>query len=260
MLVLVGAVLLVALTGLVTANSVQAGVPGRTEQLRFMWAMAGQESGGDYYARNRSSGAFGKYQIMPFNWPVWAGEFIGDTQADQTPYNQERVAFGKIQNLYRWLGSWKRVAYWWLTGSSERDPRRWTTYATDYVDNIMSLRRRAPSRGVVMPSRTSMYAGPGDWRLSGADQRLSLKAAGRKWPSRGVVRDGQVVKVRRAAASTRGVRWILVVTRDGRLGWLKQQQTVPARRPTEAAHFGDVDDRGRLPSHEDRSRVRPRPR
>ncbi len=43
-----------------------------------MWAMAGQESGWDYYARNASSGAFGKYQIMPFNWPVWADEYLGD--------------------------------------------------------------------------------------------------------------------------------------------------------------------------------------
>jgi hypothetical protein len=229
-------------------------------QLRFMWAMAGQESNWDYYARNASSGAFGKYQIMPFNWPVWAAEFLGDAQADQTPYNQERVAFAKIRNLYRWLGSWKRVAYWWLTGSSERDKTRWSAYAMGYVENIMSLRRRAPERGSVMPSRTSMYARSGDWRLSGARQRLHVKAAGRHWSRRGMVQDGQVVKVRRSVSAARDVRWLQVQTADGRLGWLKQQHTVPARRPASAARFGKAGDKGSATSRRDRTHVRPRPR
>ena len=47
-------------------------MPSRREQRRFMWAMAGQESGWDYFNRNRASGAYGKYQIMPMNWPSWA--------------------------------------------------------------------------------------------------------------------------------------------------------------------------------------------
>ena len=119
--------------------------PERDDQLRFMWAMAGQESGWDYYARNGSSGAFGKYQIMPFNWPAWADKYLGDRHADQTPYNQEKVAYGKIRDLYTWLGSWKRVAYWWLTGSSEKNEKKWSSYASGYVKNIMALRKKAPA-------------------------------------------------------------------------------------------------------------------
>ena len=192
LLVLLVVLLLVSVSGFATANQAQAATPDRNDQRRFMWAMAGQESGWNYYSRNPSSGAFGKYQIMPFNWPAWAEQYLGDAQADQTPYNQERVAYAKIKNLYRWLGSWKRVAYWWLTGSSERDKTKWSAYATNYVNNIMSLRRRAPENSVAMPSRTGMYAGKGDWRLSGAKQRLSVKAAGKKWSKRGHIRDGQV--------------------------------------------------------------------
>ena len=62
----------VGVVGLAPRPGIAADPPDRDEQLRFMWAMAGQESGWDYYARNSASGAFGKYQIMPFNWPVWA--------------------------------------------------------------------------------------------------------------------------------------------------------------------------------------------
>ena len=39
---------------------------------RFMYAMGKVESGGRYTARNPYSGAYGKYQIMPSNWPAWA--------------------------------------------------------------------------------------------------------------------------------------------------------------------------------------------
>ena len=37
---------------------------------RFLYALGQVESGGNYTARNSSSGAYGKYQIMPSNWPA----------------------------------------------------------------------------------------------------------------------------------------------------------------------------------------------
>jgi hypothetical protein len=240
-----------------------AASPGRAaapsdkdEQLRFMWAMAGQESGWDYYARNRSSGAFGKYQIMPFNWPVWAEKYLGDRQADQTPYNQERVAYGKLRDLYAWLGSWKRVAYWWLTGSTEKSEKRWSSYARSYVKNIMQLRKQAPS-SQAMPAKTSSRAVKGDWRRAGEEQSLRLKAGGRAWPERGRLRAGQVLKVKDSKQTAAGIRWIGVVTADGRLGWLKQSRTVPAHKPKTPSRWRDVRDRG---ASVDRQQVRPRPR
>lgn len=104
---------------------------------RFMYAVGKVESGGDYYARNKVSGAYGKYQIMPSNWPSWAKAYLGDSTAKQTPANQEKVAAGKFTSLYRSLDSWKRVAYWWLTGSKKTSG--WSSYAKRYVDRVMRL-------------------------------------------------------------------------------------------------------------------------
>ena len=237
-------VFVVVSLGFAARPGVAASPPDRDEQLRFMWAMAGQESGWDYYARNTASGAFGKYQIMPFNWPAWADKYLGDRHADQTPFNQEKVAFGKLRDLYAWLGSWKRVAYWWLTGSSEKNEKRWSAYATGYVKNIMQLRKKAPKGGSKMPPRTSSRVDSGDWRRSGEEQVLRLTAAGKPWPDRGRLRDGQVLKVKAATRTGAGIRWIRVVTADGRLGWLKQSRTVPTHKPASARRWADVKETG----------------
>ena len=108
---------------------------------RFKSAIARVESGGSYTAKNPTSGAYGKYQIMPSNWPGWARQYLGNANAKQTPANQEKVASGKMTSLYRWLGSWKRVAYWWLTGSSRTTG--WSSYAKRYVAKVMRYYRAA---------------------------------------------------------------------------------------------------------------------
>ena len=225
-----------------------------------MWAMAGQESGWDYYARNASSGAFGKYQIMPVNWPVWAAQVLGDPRADQSPWNQERVAYGKIRELYGWLGSWKRVAYWWLTGDTEAEERRWTAYARGYVEAIMHLRRRAPRHGGPLPARTDGRSGRGDWRRVEARHELRLGIAGRAWARRGGLRDGELLRVHEGHTKGNGVHWIAVVTRDGRLGWLPQTATLPAERPSSAVRWRDIRARGHHAAPADRELARPRPR
>ena len=112
-----------------------------------MYAMGQVESGGNYTARNASSGAYGKYQIMPSNWPSWALRYLGDASAKPTPANQEIVAAGKFRSLYASLDSWRRVAYWWLTGSSQATG--WSPYATSYVSKVMTVYRStaaAPQR------------------------------------------------------------------------------------------------------------------
>lgn len=103
----------------------------------FREAVGQIESGGNYTARNATSGAYGKYQILPSNWPSWARTYLGNANASWSPSNQDKVASGKMTSLYRWLGSWKRVAYWWLTGSSRTSG--WSSYATSYVKKVMAL-------------------------------------------------------------------------------------------------------------------------
>ncbi len=105
----------------------------------FLYALGEVESGGSYTARNATTGAYGKYQILPSNWPTWARLYVGSSTAPQTPTNQEKVAHGKVTALYNWLDSWAVVAHWWLTGSSERNSAYWSSYSRTYVQKIISL-------------------------------------------------------------------------------------------------------------------------
>jgi hypothetical protein len=111
---------------------------------RFMQAVGQVESGGRYSARNRWSGAYGKYQIMPASWRGWARIYLGNANAPRTPKNQEIVARAKMTALHRWLGDWGRVAHWWLTGSS-RSEALWSTSARRYVAKVMTAYRAAPA-------------------------------------------------------------------------------------------------------------------
>jgi hypothetical protein len=106
---------------------------------RFANAIGEVESGGRYDARNATSGAYGKYQILPSNWPAWAKLYLGDARAKPTPRNQERVARAKFIALYNWLDSWPAVAHWWLTGSGERNPSKWSPFSTKYVKKVIKL-------------------------------------------------------------------------------------------------------------------------
>ena len=156
---------------------------------QFKHAIGRIESGGNYYARNSSSGAYGKYQIMPSNWPAWARQYLGNANARQTPANQEKVASGKMTSLYRWLGSWKRVAYWWLTGSSRTTG--WSSYAKRYVAKVMRYYREAGGK-VSSSKKAARWTASeryktieytGTWRSArhrgyGGDRVLYAKSAG----------------------------------------------------------------------------------
>lgn len=170
---------------------------------RFMNAIGHVESGGRYTARNKTSGAYGKYQIMPSNWPSWARKYLGSSKALQTPANQERVAAGKFRDLYQWLGSWRRVAYWWLSGSSR--PSGWSSRATAYVNKVMHYYltaspkmpkapgRGAPSAGKPKPAATVFH-------YSEKNARVSYKGTWKSARHSGYAGDG--VKYATSAGAT----------------------------------------------------------
>jgi hypothetical protein len=126
---------------------------------RFLAALGHVESGGNYSAVNPVSGAYGKYQIMPANWPGWAKKYLGNAKAKPTPANQEKVARSKVHELHHWLGTWRRVAYWWLTGSTRTSG--WSTYATRYVKKVMDRY-----------GRTDAASGPVGTRYSEKSRRI----------------------------------------------------------------------------------------
>lgn len=121
---------------------------------RFMYALGQVESGGRYDAYNATSGAYGKYQIIPSSWAAWALEVLGDANAPKTPANQEAVARYKVhQAWHRYWESWRVVAYWWLTGRATRDESLWSSFAKSYVNKVMTIYGGATTSG----TSTSRY-------------------------------------------------------------------------------------------------------
>lgn len=163
--VLVAFLATIILIGVIGPATTMAGDPPGLA--RFMYAIGKVESGGDHHARNAGSGAYGKYQIIPSSWRAWAGRYLGDPYAKPTPSNQELVASAKFRAYYRSLGSWRRVAYAWLTGSTRTSG--WSQYATRYVNRVMGYYNRtatvaattvsAPLRRYSEKSASIAYAG-----------------------------------------------------------------------------------------------------
>lgn len=96
----------------------------------FFSAVAGQESGGNYSAQNGRTGAFGKYQIMPENWPSWAQEAGLSADASQTPENQEIVAKYKLGQYYDELGPEGALVAWY---AGYQNGERWRDGAQDAI-------------------------------------------------------------------------------------------------------------------------------
>lgn len=81
----------------------------------FVAAISGQESGGNYGAQNARTGAYGKYQIMPGNWPSWSKEAGLPAGSPMTPENQEIVARFKLKQYYDKYGA-EGAAIAWYAG------------------------------------------------------------------------------------------------------------------------------------------------
>jgi hypothetical protein len=212
----------------------------------FMAGLACVESGGRYKAVNPQSGALGKYQIMPRNWAVWARRFLGDRRAEPTPRNQEIVARERIERAYADRGSWRRVAYWWLTGRSISNEARWTRKASGYVDKVMTYASRAavPGSGWI-PQRC--FPNASGQKVSAAaaaaavDERRAVTdrvvvTGGSVYVRRGpgpqnrligVVRRGTELKVTDRSRDGRGGTWLEVKLRGGGRGWIAAWYTQP---------------------------------
>ena len=212
---------------------------------RFMNALARVESGGRYDALNPVSGAYGKYQIMPSNWPAWAEQYLGDANAPQTPANQEKVARGKVHDLHHWLGSYRQVAYWWLTGRDGRTVSPWSTTAMTYVNKVMAYyyaAATAVSDRKVFNDGASAIKYTGTWNMAshtgyiggrahysthrGATASLTFTGRSVAWygptgPTRGKARvsiDGEVVTTIDLRSSSFDARQVLFSRRFGSIG------------------------------------------
>lgn len=150
---------------------------------QFMAAISGQESGGDYNAVNSDSGASGRFQIMPANWPSWSVEAGLPAGAPMTPANQDRVAAFKMQQYYNQTGDWGDVAAMWYSGSpvdaytdAELDrPQGGGKYPSirEYVNSIVGKLgdyAKNTSEGTATPQGVKITGGSGSSTPKTADQ------------------------------------------------------------------------------------------
>lgn len=231
-------VTLLCLTGLALPAAAARNEARGADLDHFMWGLAGQESGWNYFIRNPYSGAFGRYQIMPANWNNWSRRYVGDGWRDQSPLNQELVARGKLEGLYHWLGDWSRVAYWWLTGSTATDRSTWSASGTRYVSNVMSLMTRAPKGAVTLPTDTAgstgMEVNSGDWRATFKPLKIrSVNDVG--FRVIGFTAAGESLRVRTAEwHDGHDLLWLRVTSANGKTGWVNARKTLPAKAPSAA--------------------------
>lgn len=109
----------------------------------FRNAISGQESSGNYQAVNKSSGALGKYQIMPFNVTGWSHEALGYSVTPQqylaSPQLQEQVASYKLNQYYQKYGAAGAAIAWYAGGgAADRYARTGKTgVANSYMQQIL---------------------------------------------------------------------------------------------------------------------------
>lgn len=125
----------------------------------FLGAISGQESGGNYGARNPSSGAMGKYQIMPANlggthsgWDYEAlGRDVSVGQFLKSPQIQEAIAQHKLQEYYNKWGPAGAAVAWYAgpgtVSSYLKNPNKYTNpqgaypSIAGYVNSILGRMR-----------------------------------------------------------------------------------------------------------------------
>jgi hypothetical protein len=113
-----------------------------TEEQRFLWAEGEQESGNNYSAENPTSGALGRWQVMPGNLPVWLPEsgqrVMSPSQFLANHAAQNAVANTILGGYFRKYGAAGAAAMWY---SGQPDPGK--TYGDPpvyvYVDDVLKL-------------------------------------------------------------------------------------------------------------------------
>jgi len=106
-------------------------------------AIRQHESGGNYNAQG-GSGENGAYQFMPSTWKSWANTHLGNSNAEQTPQNQNKVAYMQIQSLKDKGYTPEQIASTWNSGGPSWEGKVGTNKygvrydVPSYVRNVMA--------------------------------------------------------------------------------------------------------------------------
>lgn len=119
---------------------------------QFIYAIAGQESGGNYGAVNGRTGALGKYQILPSNIGPWSRQYLGYTvtpsQFLSNPELQERLARAVLSSYFNQYGARGAAAAWY--SGSPSNANNYTRFRSnepsigEYVDQVLARAGGAP--------------------------------------------------------------------------------------------------------------------
>lgn len=140
----------------------QIAAPQTDEFESLVSAIGGQESegSGGYNAVNGRTGASGKYQIMPSNWPSWAEEAGLSADAPMTPENQEIVARHKLREYYDKYGARGAAIAWYggegaLNYSDEALNRKQGNgnepSINEYANDVMSRMGKSGNMATIAP-------------------------------------------------------------------------------------------------------------
>jgi hypothetical protein len=114
---------------------------------QFIWAEGQQESGGDYGAVNSSSGALGRWQVMPDNLPGWAAQcglpvkMPSEYLADHA--YQDKLIWCVLGGYYDKYGPRGAAAVWYC-GQDTPDATYGDPPVYQYVNDVMALDKSAP--------------------------------------------------------------------------------------------------------------------
>jgi TP901 family phage tail tape measure protein len=136
----------------------------------FFQAISAQESGGNYSAVNGSSGALGKYQIMPSNVGPWGKQYLGKNitpaQFLSTPALQDQLARAVLGSYFARYGARGAAAKWYSGDASlSESTAKQGNYPSikEYVDSIMAK----------MNSYGGVMAADGTWTRPAVGPRTS---------------------------------------------------------------------------------------
>ena len=114
---------------------------------QFMAGISAQESGGNYAAVNKQSGALGKYQVMPGNVAGWSRQVLGysvsTSQFLHSPSLQEKIVQGILKGYFDKWGPRGAAAAWYAgPGNHNLDQSTKSQYGgpsiKDYVDSVIN--------------------------------------------------------------------------------------------------------------------------
>jgi hypothetical protein len=118
----------------------------------FLWAIAQQESGGNYQANNGL--AVGKYQVLKTNVPGWSRDVLGYSMTWQqflaNPAAQDKIAGAKLTDYYQRYGARGAASAWYSGNPALANSTRSQSGGPSikaYVDQVIGRMGSAPAGG-----------------------------------------------------------------------------------------------------------------